>query len=150
MNCVVCKIEVGENKKYAIFMMDKKQVVICKSCLRKGNSAKAGSIVMEHGVIERPVLMFGSGEDDLREIAKSEGWEVTKSVVMEAEPGVWFITNHWDMARKYFFFNKDGSWGRIASKPSAERDCFRRSCRNIRDYFGVWLAVAMESTELGT
>lgn len=150
MNCVVCKSGVGENKKFTVFMVDKKQVVICKSCLRKGNSAKAESIVMEHGVIEKPVLFFGSGESDLREIAKEEGWKVTKSVVMATEPGVWFITQHWEMARKCYFFNIDGTWGRIDSKPGAERDCFRRSCQNIRDYFGVWLAVAMESTELGT
>ncbi len=149
MNCVVCKAEVGENKKYTVFMVDRKQLVMCKGCLMKGMQSKLGSIVTERGVINRPVLFFGSSESDLRDIAKSEGWKVTKSVIMETEPGVWFITQHWDMAQKYYFFNKDGMWGRLESCAGAERDCFRRSCQNIRDYFGVWLEAAMESTELG-
>lgn len=148
MNCKVCDEIVGEDKKYATYMIGRKQVIICKGCGFKGARSQVGDIVGKHGVLKRPTLLFGSGDDEARAVAEDEGWKTTKSTFAKYEEGVWFIDQHWKMAATYYWFSSDGEWHHNVNM--SVYDCFRRSCQNIRDNFGVWNAICIESTEGGS
>jgi len=129
-------------------VIDRKQLVICKGCLMKGMQAASRSVVTKQGVISKPRLFFGSGDTQAREVAEEEGWEVAKSEWRDFEEGVWFITQHWKMAQTYYWFSGDGNWYQNVNM--SVHEIFRRSCQNIRDHFGVWLEVCMESTDGGS
>jgi hypothetical protein len=88
-------------------------------------------------VIAKPNLVFAAHDREARKIAEGEGWGTSPDVVAESPIDEWRVSLHWEMAQKNYWFCPDGEWKKNVDMQWYE--CFRRSCQNIRDYFGVWL-----------
>jgi len=93
---------------------------------------KAGpaGMITEKGPMPMPVLVFPGRDVVAKKNAVEMGWE------LNADDGV-SITEHWKKAVSNYWFGRDGQWHR--SLEISIHECFRRSCRNIREYYAMWL-----------
>ena len=132
MQCDVCENQVGDEQKYVCYITKRGQITLCTSCISKGMRKGSGGIVTKTAILPKPVLVFSGGGDIATLIAEEEGWQ--KSL---GEQDAWQISRHWVMALDHYWFGSNGKWFKDVSM--SVTDCFRRSCRNIRDYFGMWL-----------
>jgi hypothetical protein len=140
MNCAVCGESVGENKKFICYIAQSGQVTLCTSCITKGVRKGSGSIVTKDGVIPKPSLVFASSNKEVCEIAMAEGWTAIPGENYTAGPDEQHVQIHWEKAQQKYWFSGDGEWEKAVSL--SVHECFRRSCRNIRDYYGVWMRTA--------
>ena len=139
MRCDICENQVGDEQKHVCYITKRGQVTLCTSCISKGMRKGSGAIVRKQGVIAKPVLVFVGGDAEARRIAEAEGWvPVTTGTYQYVEDSqTWPMDTHWCMAQNHYWFARDGEFKKNVNWPVY--DCFRVSCQNIRDYFGVWL-----------
>ena len=145
MNCSVCEAAVGKDKKYVCYITKRGQITLCTSCISKGMRKGSGGIVAKQGVIAKPNFVFRGGDEAACRIAADEGWKMVISEPFDYRQGLsfendlaeWVIGGHWVAAQDKYWFGSNGKWNKDVSMHVHE--CFRRSCQNIRDYFGMWI-----------
>ena len=150
MTCDVCKRDVGSAQKYTTYYLPKQriQVRVCTSCLVKGinnvfcivseNPAEADGSTL---VVKEPELVFHMddweeipGYQDFRDTAMRCGWRTTVNPKFGTEFEL--IVEHYHKAHQCYWFTASGRWARDVTVPPLE--CFRRSCVNIAENYGMW------------
>ena len=139
MKCNVCSTEVGGDQKYVVYLTTKGQITLCTSCVMKSIRKGSGSIMTRQGVIPKPRLAF-IGNREACQIAEEEGWNTSRDQNYVAESGERVIIEHWYKAEHGYWFMATGEWVKDVGLSTHAR--FRRSCRNIRNYYAVWLVGA--------
>ena len=135
MICDVCREILEADRKYVVYLLGSIQARICTKCIMRGVRAGSGAIVTKNDCVMQPFLAFYTAHEKAREIAEEAGWLVAP--IEESGTEVEVITEHWDRAQNQYWFANNGTWVRDVRVPVNE--CFKRSCENIRDNYGLWL-----------
>lgn len=137
MKCECCGEELGGDKNYVLYALrgEARHVRLCKACMMLGMRAPSGSIIADKEVIDPPKLAFPfkSNRAEYCKVAREEGW-LTNSLPGNAV----VIDTHYEQALVNNYF--DGlQWRKNLAKTSVE--CFRRSCKNIKEFYPQWLVL---------
>lgn len=137
MKCDVCESAVGNEQKYVCYITKKGQITLCTSCISKGMRKGSGAILTKDEMYSKPVLVFNGRDERAGQIAEDENWNVN-IFDFASDEVKWVIEEHWVRAQDHYWFCGDGQWKKDVTMKVYE--CFRRSCQNIRNYLGVWVA----------
>ena len=151
MNCELCGEIVSLGKKHIVFESKghkNGKIVLCKGCVSVGYSTKGDPVVYYDKMAKRVVMLeipetfvYATLGSKMRKayshIAEECGWEVVRYV--KVKEGMVYISELFDnsVIRRYFSLMVPGTWHKDVTYSAEE--CFRRSCKNIRDNYLGWV-----------
>ncbi len=140
MICDICREEIAKGKHVMLDATPKAVINVCKKCVVHALRAPDHATIAKGGLIELPQLVFAIqdrgkfiilGEKDFCDIAMECGWVLTPT-----DEYYRCIVQHYFQSLNHRWWVITGDWAFEGNLNP--RECFRKSCNNIRDYYAIW------------